>query len=388
MKRPKEPLFVLLVSGVALGALVGCRKQPATHSTPPVPVIAAEVLVRDQPIYVENIGQTLGAQDVEIRARVAGFLESVKFIEGTFVTNGTLLYTIDNAPFKASLAQAQAVLAQAEATWQKAIRDTNRLGPLWEKNAISRQQYDDALAAERAAAANVQAAAAALDNAQIQLNYTEIYAPISGIVGKTEVKAGNLVGQGQTTLLTTISSVDPIHVRFSINERDYLAWRRANSPDRPGREKAKGLFELILADGSLHPHRGDIAFADRQVDPRTGTLLLEVAFPNPERIVRPGQFGRVRFAVEVLTNAVLVPQRAVQELQANYSVFVVTPESTAEFRKLELGPRVDTFYVVKDGLQPGEKIVLDGIQKLQNGVPVAAVLTNLPAATRGEGREK
>jgi membrane fusion protein (multidrug efflux system) len=189
-------------------------------------------------------------------------------------------------------------------------------------------------------------------------------------------------------LLTTISSVDPIHVRFSISERDYLAWRRAYSPDRPGHDRAKGIFELILADGTLHPHRGDIAFADRQVDPRTGTLLLEVAFPNPEQIVRPGQFGRVRFAVEVLTNAVLVPQRAVQELQAIYSVFVVTPESTAEFRKVELGPRADMFYVIKDGLKPGEKIVVEGVQKLQNGVPVAATLTNLTAAVRGDGRGK
>jgi membrane fusion protein (multidrug efflux system) len=363
----------------ALGILVtGCGKAPAKPAGFALPVIAAEVLVRDTTNFFENIGQTRGAQDVEIRARVAGFLESVNFTEGTLVASNALLYTIDRRPFEAALAQAEGGLAQVEVAWQKARNDTNRLGPLWEKNAISRQQYDDALAAERAAAANVQATRAAAEAARIQLGYTEIRAPLEGLVGATEVKPGNLVGQGSTTLLTTLSSLDPIHVRFSVSEKVYLDWRRKHGgSDEQSRKAADGAFELILADGSAHPQRGGVVFADRQVDPTTGTLLLEVAFPNPDRIVRPGQFARVRFPIAVFPNAVLVPQRAVTELQATYSVFVVGAGSKAEFRKITPGPRVGAFYVVNEGLKAGEEVVVEGIQKLQNGVPLAVTLTNL-----------
>jgi membrane fusion protein (multidrug efflux system) len=360
----------------AVGLSAGCRKPPAPSSTFAVPVTAAEVVVRNATNYAEYIGQTLGGQDVEIRARVAGFLESVNFAEGTLVKSNTLLYTIDSGPFQASLAQAEGQLAQVEAGWLKAQQDTNRFGPLWERHAISRQQYDDAIAAERAAAASVKAARAAVDAAKLQLGYTRIFAPIDGMVGKTEVKPGNLVGQGATTLLTTISSLDPIHVRFSVSEKQYLEWRRKYETNATS---GIGVFELILADGSLHTEKGSIIFADRQVDPLTGTLLLDVSFPNPRRLVRPGQYGRVRFPVAVLPNAILLPQRCVQELQATYSVFVVGPEDKAVFRRITVGPSLDTFYVVKDGLQPGDKVVLGGVQKLQNGVPMQVTLTNLNA---------
>lgn len=358
--------------------LAGCNKQEAAKGGFAMPVQAAEVLARDTTNFVEFIGQTRGAQDVEIRARVAGFLESVNFTEGTLVKSNTLLYTIDRRPFEAALAQAQAGLAQVDVAWQKAKNDTNRLGPLWEKNAISRQQLDDALAAERAAAANVLAARAAADTASIQLGYTEIRAPLEGLVGKTEVKPGNLVGQGATTLLTTLSSLDPIHVRFSVSETTYLDWRRRHQgDDAQSRKAADGIFELILADGSIHPERGSVVFADRQVDPTTGTLLLEVEFPNPNRVVRPGQFARVRFPLAVIPSAILVPQRAVTELQATYSVFVVGADNKAEFRKIKPGPRIGSFYVVNEGLKAGEKIVVEGIQKLQNGVPMMVTMTNL-----------
>jgi membrane fusion protein (multidrug efflux system) len=353
---------------------VGCRKAPAPASTFAVPVTAAEVLVRDTTNYVEYIGQTSGARDVEIRARVAGFLETVAFSEGTVVRSNALLYTIDSGPFQAGLAQAEGRLAEVEAGWLKTRQDTNRFGPLWERHAISRQQYDDAIAAERAAAAGMQAARAAVDAAQLQLGYTRIHSPIDGLVGKTEVKPGNLVGQGATTLLTTVSSLDPIHVRFSVSEKRYLEWRRKH-----GQSPGTGIFELILADGSVHPEKGGIIFADRQVDPATGTLLLEVFFPNPKRVVRPGQYARIRFPVEVIPNAILVPQRSVQELQATYSVFVVGAEEKAQFRKITVGPASETFYVVREGLKPGDKVVLGGVQKLRNGVPMQVTLTNLNA---------
>ncbi len=358
----------------ALGLVAGCGKQPATPAGFAVPVTAAEVLVRTTTNYMEFIGQTQGGQDVEIRARVAGFLESVNFKEGTVVHSNALLYTIGDRSFRAALAQAEGRLAEVEAAWLKAQQDTNRFGPLWERHAISRQQYDDAIANERAAAASMKTARAAVESAQLDLGHTRIYAPIEGLAGKTEVKPGNVVGQGATTLLTTLSSLDPIQVRFSVNEKVFLDWRRKYEQSQ---RTAEGVFELILADGTLHPERGSIVFADRQVDPATGTILLEVSFPNPQRILRPGQFARVRFPVEVIPDALLVPQRSVQELQATYSVFLVGPESKAQLRKITIGPRVDTFYVVKDGLKPGETVVVAGIQKLQNGAPMSVTMTNL-----------
>jgi membrane fusion protein, multidrug efflux system len=365
--------------GVALIAFslggISCKRTQPVAAQQSVPVVAAEVLVRDQPLFLEAIGEARGSQDVEIRARVEGFLESVNFSEGRPVEAGTALYTIDSKPFEANLMQSKAMMAQAAAAWEKARRDTNRLAPLWKANAISSQQFDDALSAELSAGANLQAAQAAVDTAQIQLGYTTIRAPISGLAGKSEIAVGNLVGGLNRTLLTTISQIDPIDVRFSVSEREYLAWREQFAARQPGDNI--GIFELILANGKTHPHRGDVAFADREVDPATGTLLLQARFPNPDKIVRPGQFARVRFATGVITNAVLVPQAAVQELQATYSVFVLSPESKAEFRQVKVGTRVGTFFVLTSGVKPGEKVIVEGIQKLQNSTPVLASMTNL-----------
>lgn len=377
--RSPLPLAIHL-AGIFTLAAVGCKRVPRQAAAPPpLPVIAAEVVVRDQPIYAEFIGQTLGSRDVDIQARVEGFLETVHFQEGMPVTRNALLYTIDDQPFQAALAQAEGTLAQTQALLDKARRDTNRLGPLWLKNAISRQQYDDAISAEQNAAAALRSSAAAVASAKIQLGYTKIYSPLDGLVGKTEVKAGNLVGRGAGTLLTTVSEIDPISVRFSVSEQQYLEWKRRHGDDERSQTAARELFELILADGTVHRHRGSVTFADRQVDPRTGTLLLEVSFPNPEKLVRPGQFGRVRFPLTVVTNAALVPQRAVTELQATYSVFVAGADNTAEFRKVTPGPRVGTFYVITAGLKAGEKIVIEGLQKLQNRASIAPQFTNLVA---------
>ena len=368
--------YIILVATLVVGlALVsGCRRRPATPADFAVPVTAAEVLVQTTTNYLEFIGQTLGGQDVEIRARVPGFLESVNFKEGTVVKSNALLYTIGDRSFRVALSQAKGRLAEVEAAWLKAQQDTNRFGPLWERHAISRQQLDDSIAAERAAAASMKTARAIVDAALLELDRTRIYAPIEGLAGKTEVKPGNLVGQGAATLLTTLSSLDPIHVSFSVNEKVFLDWSRNYEQ---GSKAAKGVFELTLADGTIHPEGGNVAFADRQVDPATGTLLLEVSFPNPQGFVRPGQFARVRFPVEVIPNAILVPQRCVQEFQATYSVFVVGADDKAQLRKITIGPRVDTFYVVDEGLKPGEKVVVGGIQKLQTGVPMSVALTNL-----------
>lgn len=356
---------------------LGCRDKTAPAPAP-IPVVAAEVIVRDQPVYFEAMGQTAGSQDVEIRARVDGILESVLFREGTMVEKDALLYTIDPSSLEANLAQARGGLAQAEAAFDKAQRDVKRLTPLWEKNAVSRQMLDDAIAAQNSASGAVETARGAVDNMQIQLGYTKIYAPIAGLIGKTEVKPGNLVGRGQNTLLTTISVLDPIAVRFSISEQEFLALQQAY-PENKRAQASAAVFELVLADGSVLPGKGTVVFADRSIDPATGTLLLEAAFPNPDLRVRPGQFARVRVPTRTIPGAILVPQRAVQELQATYSVFVVTADSRAEFRRVTVGPRVGSLYVIESGLQPGEKIVVEGGQKLQNNLPVAATLQ--PAAS-------
>ncbi len=363
---------------IAVGCLTGCKPAvPPAASLPPLPVVAAEVLVRDQPLYEEFIGQTFGVLDVDVRARVEGFLQTVNFAPGQTVQRGDLLYTIDDQPFKSALAQAQGQLAQAQAAWTKTQRDTNRLGPLWLQNAISRQQFDDARSAEENAAAVCQSAQANVASAEIQLGYTKIYSPLSGLAGANKISVGNLVGRGESTLLTTISAIDPIRVKFSVSEQQYLDWKRKLGPEADGHATDTGLLQLILADGTVSPRRGDVTFADRQVDPRTGTLQLEASFPNPDQLIRPGQFGRVRLPLDVLTNAVLVPQRAVTEVQATYSVFLLGADNTAQFRKITPGPRVGTFYVISSGLQPGDKVILDGIQKLQNNAPVAPALTNL-----------
>ena len=355
-------------------ALIGCKKKPAAAAPPPIPVTAMEVVVRDQPVYTEQIGQTRGSTEVEIRARVQGFLETVTFDTGRLVKKGDLLYTIDPKPYEASLAKAKGVLAQAEAALSKAQLDVHRYQPLIEKNAISRQQFDDALNAARAQEANVESASAGVQSAEIQLGYTKIYAPLDGLVGRTEVHAGNLVGSGSPTLLTTISDTDPIRVRFSVSEREYMDYARAHPNLAENREANAAEFELLLADNSVWPYKGTLVFSDRTIDPATGTLSVDVNFPNPQKILRPGQYARVRVPSQVITNAVLVPQRAVSQLQSVYSVVVVSADNKAEFRPVQVGARVDSWWIITSGLRAGDKVVVEGLQKLRPGASVAPTL--------------
>ena len=359
---------------VVAALLSGCGEAEKAGPPPPAVEVAA-VIQRDVPVMIENIGQTLGSTEVEVRARSEGFLETVNFKEGSIVRKGDLLYTIDPKNLEATLAQAKAELARSQADYARSRQDVVRYKPLVALNAIPRQQYDTAVAVESASRAVVEASKAAVENATINLTYTKIYSPIDGLVGKTEVKAGNLVGRGQNTLLTTVSTTDPIHVRFTISEQDYLKYARADR-DRPDGEK-ENRFELVLADGSVHPHRGSLVFADRIVDPTTGTLMLEATFPNPDGFVRPGQYGRVRTAVDVRKNAILVPQRAVKELQATYSVAVVADDGKVAMRTIKPGVRLGSLWVVESGLAAGEKIVVEGLQKVRDGMTVVPTVVTL-----------
>ena len=362
------------IAALGVAALMGaaCAKKEAPPPAPPN-VKVATVVKRDVPIYVDVIGQTRGSIEVEVRARVEGFLDALHFEEGRPVQKGDLLYEIDPKPFIAVVNRAKGGAASAKADLAKARQDVARYKPLVEQNAISREEYETAQAMEQAAQAKVEAALAALESAQLDLSYTKVTSPIDGLAGKTEVKAGALVGRGQSTLLTTVSTNDPIHCRFSLSERDYLALARRLKQGGDRRPD----FEMVLSDGSVHPQKGGFVFIERLIDPTTGTILVEVQFPNPERIVRPGQFARVRFPVATRKDAILVPQRAVSELQATYSVGVVTPDNKVEIRPVRTGPRIGGLWLIESGLKPGDRVIVEGLLKVRNGslvVPTAIEL--------------
>jgi len=377
----------ILASLVA--ALLGCAKKEAPPP-PPTDVKVATVLQKDVPIYIEAIGQTRGSTEIEVRARVEGFLKSVDFKEGTPVKKGQLLYTIDSAPFETAVAQTKGRLAEAQAQLARAKQDVVRYEPLVAKNAISRQDYETAVVVQTAAEASVEAAKAVAERAQIDLGYTKVTAPESGLVGKTEVYAGTLVGRGDSTLLTRISQIATIHVRFTIPERDYLRYARKRQQEGKGDAPSKLPFELVLADGSVHPEKGHLVFVDRNVDAATGTILMEAAFPNPGGIVRPGQYARVRAAVEMKLGAILVPQRAVSELQGIYNVAVVGGDDTIEIRMVKPADRIGSLWVIDSGLKAGDRVVVEGVQKVRPGVKVKPEMVKIeegssPAAPPGAG---
>jgi membrane fusion protein (multidrug efflux system) len=391
--KNKVPTPLVLASVLAASS-VGCGKKEAPPPAPPE-VKVATVLQKDVPVFVEAIGQTRGSTEIEVRARVEGFLESVDYREGNFVRKGQLMYTIDPRPFEANVAQGKGVVAEAEAQLARARQDVVRYEPLVAKNAISRQEYETAVQVQRAAEASLDAAKASLKRSEIDLSYTRVEAPASGVAGKTEVYPGTLVGRGQSTLLTHISQVERIHVRVSIPERDFIAYNRRGEERRKAGDTTPLHFEMVLSDGSVHPEKGSLVFVDRAVDAQTGTMLVEVAFPNPGGVVRPGQFARVRVAIDNKKGAILVPQRAVTELQGVYNVAVVKPDDTVELRMVKAAERIGTLWVMDQGLKPGDRVVVDGVQKVRAGIKVKALPTTIedgdakaPAAPPAAGEKK
>jgi membrane fusion protein (multidrug efflux system) len=369
---------------MAVPWLAGCPEEAAPPPPPPVDVKVAEVLVRDVPVVIAAIGETRGNTEIEIRARVEGFIESVDYEEGSLVEKGQLLYTIDSQPFEEALAQAKAGQAEAEAQLARARQDVARYEPLVAKNAISREEYETAVALEKAAAAAVEAQEAVARRAEIDLSYTKVVAPEAGLAGRTEVYAGTLVGRGLSTLLTRISRMDPIHVRFSLAEREYLEFaRKAGSGVGDGKKEGPP-FELVLDDGSVHPEKGKLVFLDRNVDPTTGTIMIEAAFPNPNLIVRPGQYARVRAEVEQRKGAVLVPQRAIQEVQGVFSVLALGQDDTLEQRLITPSERMGGLWVVTSGLKAGDKIVVEGLQKVRPGAKVKPQIVPIEEQPAGE----
>ncbi len=368
--------FSCLLFGAFFLSVSGC-KQPAPPPLPPLEVPYVEAMTRDIPISQEFVGQTYGTFDIAIRARVEGFLEGMHFREGSRVRKGQLLYTIDSQPFQAKVAERASSVAEANTLLVKAKSDLDRIRPLAEINAVSQSDLDAAEAQYGAAQASLEAAEAMLRLARIEMGYTRISAPISGIIGKTEAKVGDFVGrEPNPVVLNTISRIDTILVRFSITEAEYLRFvRYAQAQGRniedPRMDRAD--LELILADGSVHDYKGHLDFANREIDPTTGTLLLQASFPNPKGIIRPGQYARVRGVVDVLQQAVLVPQRSVKELQGNYQIFIINDSSKVELRTVEMGPKVGNLWAVNSGLKPGEKVIYEGIQRVSSGASVQPV---------------
>ena len=359
----------ILIAGFLVATAVACSKKEAPPPPPPE-VLVAEVVQKDVPIYIELVGSTLGSEDVEIRSRVEGYLVSINFTEGSLVRKGQLLYKIDPQPFLVAIDQAKANLATAQAGLEKTNNDVARYKPLFEKQAVSKQELDNALSAQQAAQAQVDAHKAAVAQAQLDLGYTNITSPVDGVIGTTQKKVGSLVGRGET-VLNTVSQLNPILFRCAIAEAEYLRLARRGADRDKSLEKKFGV-ELILADGTVFPHKGRLDAIERAVDPTTGTLTGQFRFPNPEDILRPGQYGKARLVTDVKEGAVLVPQLAVQEIQGLYSVMIVKPDSTVEQRMVKAGERVGNLWIIDSGLKPGEKVIVEGLQKVKPGVQVSA----------------
>ena len=375
-----RPLTVA-VAAVAATLCSACEKPPVAAPAPPE-VYVAPVVQRDVPVYLDLVGQTQGFQDVDIRARVEGFLDSVNFREGSFVRKGDLLYQIDPKPLQATLAQANAELATSRARLAKADNDVARYTPLVARQAVSQRELDDARAEQDSTRAQVEASKAAAEKTTLDLSYTKIFSPINGLVGTTQVKPGSLVGRGESTLLTTVSLIDPVIFRVALTEADYLRIikRDPTRATQDKQDKKVSGIQLTLADGTVHPQTGTVGPVERAVNATTGTLGVQIYFPNPDSVLRPGQYGRARVLLDTKVGALLVPQRAVQELQNLYSVAVVGAEGKVAFRNVKVGPRVDTLWVIEDGLKPGEQVVAEGLQSVRDGMTVRTKPAPAPGA--------
>ena len=355
-------------------ALTGCEQQKvpplAAPGAPQVVVLTVER--RDVPIVREWIGSLDGSANVDVRARVQGYVQQVAFKEGTLVKAGDLLLRIDPRPLEAALAQAKAELAQAVASQKKADLDEQRQAQLFSKKINSQQDYDNAVQANLAAKAAVEAGRAAVQQAELNLGFATITSPIDGIVGRTDFTTGDFVAAGGTgTPVTTVSTVDPIKFVFSVSEKDYLeAAERISAMLAKPLDQRPAVAELIRADGKVHPQKGRFLAADRAVDVKTGTIRISGLFPNPGNLLRPGQYGRVRFQVEERAGAVLIPQRAVQELQGKNFVWVVDDANKVSQRSVTVGPRLGSDWLIEQGLSPGERVVVEGLQKVRQGAPV------------------
>ena len=373
MKKSFIPLVIILTAALLQ---TNC-KQDSQQQAPPPEVQVIQVIQQDFPRVREFVGQTYGQADIAIRARVEGFLEGIHFEEGMPVKKGQLLYSIDPQPFQAKEAEAMGKVAEAKTILVKAKSDLDRIKPLAEINAVSQADLDFAVAQYGATEASVEAAEAALRAVRIQLGYTKMYSPIKGIIGRTEAKIGDFVGrEPNPVVLNTVSNIESVQVRFFLTEDEYIFITQYIDPenieyDRP--ERQTDNLTLVLSDGSVHDHNGTVDFVDRSIDPRTGSILVQASFPNPRQTIRPGQFARVLLEFETIQNALLVPQRCITELQGEQSVFVVDENNVVEYRQVKASVTKDGLWLIESGLNPGETVVFEGLQKVRSGVTIKPV---------------
>lgn len=370
----------LLALALAAALLAGCREPEPPPPPPPPLVEVTDVIQRDVPVYQEWIGTLDGMVNAQILAQVTGYLVKVAYQEGQPVRKGDLLYEIDPRTFQATLNEARSNLARQEAVLKTARLDMNRIERLLPQNAVSVRDRDNAVGREAAAEAMVLAAKAAVDNAQLALGFTRITSPIDGIAGMSLAQLGDLVGPGSANaVLTTVSKLDPIKAFISLSEQQYLQFSRER--ETSGDTHREIPLELILVDGTVYPRPGRFYFADRQVDIKTGTIKVATVFENPGNLLRPGQFARVRAAVRQRPGALLVPQRAVSEMQGKHLVAVVRPDNTVNLRPVRPAETVGSLWVIEEGLKPGERVIVEGVQKVREGVKVTPKPAADPAKT-------
>lgn len=339
----------------------------------------------DVPIFDEFVGTLDGSVNASIQARVQGYLTSQNYKEGTAVKKGDLLFQIDPRPFDAALAQAKAALAQAEASQRQADLAAARNLELFKTKAISELERDNTVQAAAAAKAQVEAQRAAVEQAQLNREFTAITSPIDGIAGLAKTQVGDLVGPS-TGALTTVATVDPIKAYFTVSDQRYTAYSQRYADPAQRAEHEKQLeFELILSDGSHFSHKGELFAAENQVDIRTGSVRIAAIFPNPGNILRPGQFARISVRTDVKKGALLVPQRAVTELQGTYQVAVIGPDNKAHIQPVKVGRRIGQMWIVEEGLHAGDRIVVEGVQKAREGALVSPKPWQPPAAVPAAG---
>jgi len=371
--RPRTMIIFLLP--VLLITACGSKKEQV--AAPPIKVNVVKAVVNDVPLYEDFVAQVYGESDVDIRSRVEGWVTSVNFKEGSAVKKGSLLYVIDDSQYQTRVDREANELARAKTELVRTQNELSRVKPLTELNALSQKDLDNATAAHDAAQAQVKASEASLRNARIEYGYTRVSAPFDGVVGISNVRVGDYVSRaGGTSVLTTISNIGGVRIRFQISEREYL---RIAQMTKEELSSARKNVQLILADGSLYPEKGEVNFADRQIDPRTGTLTIEAIFPNPTGLLRPGLFVKTRVLLSTYPDAVMVPQRSVTQLQNIAQVFTISDSSTLKVNIVETGPKVGDAWIITKGLKEGDKVAVIGTASLTPNSKIELVEMKWPA---------
>jgi membrane fusion protein, multidrug efflux system len=375
----------LLVVWCALALILSsCSKSSsASPEFGPQEVLVAQVIRQDVPVVREWIGSLDGSVNADVRTRVSGYLVSQNYREGSLVHKKDLLFQIDPSVYEAAVEQAKSALAQAEANQLQSQQTEDRETRLFEQKVESQQNRDNAVQANVAAKAEVEAQKAALRQAQLNLDFTKITAPVTGIAGIANPGIGDLVGPSDSQPLMTMSTVDPIKAYLNISEQDYLKIAKRFGQARAA-DEVPPPAQIILADGTLYGQEGKFSAVDREVDQQTGTIRLVALFPNPDNILRPGGFVRVRVTVRKIPGALLVPQRAVNELQTSYEVAVVGGDDKVEIRSVKVGDRVGTLWVIEEGLKPDDRVVVEGVQKVRDGQVVKPLPWTPPAITKAQ----